>query len=326
MKIITDINELDYSDWRSFVFEHPEGNIFQTPEMYDLYDRTENHRPVLVAMLDSSGKMAGVLSGVVVSVSPLFGKWSARSIVTGGPLLDSNSLDRADMLLSAYEREVEGDVLFSQFRNINDLGRLDPFFSSVKYRREPHLDYRIDLTMSESELWDNLSSSCHNKISKSEREMLEIRTFLSDAEIRVAYDMLVEVYGRVKHPLPPLSLFLNARDILGDSVVYVGAFKENRMVAMRMLLVYKKVWYDWYAGSFRGQGQLSPNEILTWNILRMAKNAGAELFDFGGAGRPDIPYGVRDYKRKFGGKEVDFGRFERIYHPFLVRLAKWYVK
>lgn len=80
MKIITDINELEYSDWRSFVFEHPEGNIFQTPEMYDLYDRTENHRPVLVAMLDSSGKMAGVLSGVVVSVSPLFGKWSARSL------------------------------------------------------------------------------------------------------------------------------------------------------------------------------------------------------------------------------------------------------
>ena len=37
---------------------------------------------------------------------------------------------------------------------------------------------------------------------------------------------------------------------------------------------------------------------------------------FGGAGKPDKPYGVRDYKLKFGGQLVNWGRFEKVHKPF----------
>ena len=42
---------------------------------------------------------------------------------------------------------------------------------------------------------------------------------------------------------------------------------------------------------------------------------GYDIFDFGGAGTPKKSYGVRDYKKKFGGKLVNYGRYEEIRRP-----------
>jgi len=64
-----------------------------------------------------------------------------------------------------------------------------------------------------------------------------------------------------------------------------------------------------------------PNDVLPWHIFLWGKQNGFKVFDFGGAGKPNIPYGVRDYKLKFGGKLVNFGRFELIHKPVLYRLG-----
>ena len=45
-------------------------------------------------------------------------------------------------------------------------------------------------------------------------------------------------------------------------------------------------------------------------------------FDFGGAGRPDERYGVREFKAKFGGQQVNYGRFVCVHHPFTLRLTR----
>ena len=47
-----------------------------------------------------------------------------------------------------------------------------------------------------------------------------------------------------------------------------------------------------------------------------------EYFDFCGAVKPDKPYGVRDYKLKFGGQLVNWGRFEKVHKPFLMEIGK----
>jgi len=38
------------------------------------------------------------------------------------------------------------------------------------------------------------------------------------------------------------------------------------------------------------------------------RSSGMTEFDFGGAGHPDDDHGVRDFKAKFGGELVDYGR------------------
>jgi hypothetical protein len=41
-----------------------------------------------------------------------------------------------------------------------------------------------------------------------------------------------------------------------------------------------------------------------------------------GVGKPDVAYGVRDFKARFGGKQVNFGRLTRINNKFLYNVAE----
>jgi lipid II:glycine glycyltransferase (peptidoglycan interpeptide bridge formation enzyme) len=45
-----------------------------------------------------------------------------------------------------------------------------------------------------------------------------------------------------------------------------------------------------------------------------------------GAGKPDEAYGVRDFKAKFGGKEVEHGRFLCVTKPLLYNIGVLGVK
>lgn len=40
-----------------------------------------------------------------------------------------------------------------------------------------------------------------------------------------------------------------------------------------------------------------------------------QIFDFGGAGKPNVSYGVRYYKMSFGGKLVNYGRYTLVLNP-----------
>ena len=45
-----------------------------------------------------------------------------------------------------------------------------------------------------------------------------------------------------------------------------------------------------------------------------------------GAGVPDVPYGVRDFKSEFGGTMVEHGRFLNVCKPWLYRIGKLAIK
>ena len=59
---------------------------------------------------------------------------------------------------------------------------------------------------------------------------------------------------------------------------------------------------------------LIPVSVI-WYGIKDAISNNFSRFDFGGAGSPDKSYGVRDFKKKFGGKEVFYGRFQKNHKP-----------
>jgi len=46
------------------------------------------------------------------------------------------------------------------------------------------------------------------------------------------------------------------------------------------------------------------------------------VFDFMGAGKSGEGYGVRDFKERFGGKLIEYGRFRKIINPVLFRAGE----
>ena len=91
-------------------------------------------------------------------------------------------------------------------------------------------------------------------------------------------------------------------------------------------LVYKDVIYDWYAASDREYSGYHPSDLLPWNTILWAKGNNLKTYDFAGAGKPNKDYSVRDYKLKFGGKLLNFGRYQCIHKPLLYKLGVFGLK
>ena len=84
--------QLDEDVWRSFVTEHPRGNVFHTPEMFRVFANTKGHRPELWAVVDEGSKVLALMIPVRVSLAgALLRGLTTRSIVYGGALCRDTS-------------------------------------------------------------------------------------------------------------------------------------------------------------------------------------------------------------------------------------------
>jgi len=84
----------------------------------------------------------------------------------------------------------------------------------------------------------------------------------------------------------------------------------------------KKILYEWFVCGLDGEyKKIFPSTLATWAAIQFATENGFEYFDMMGAGKPDEDYGVREFKARFGGKLVEYGRFEIILHKFLYKIG-----
>ena len=49
LEIITDSSMIDRKSWSDFVRNNLHGNVFQTPQMYDVFEQAEGFTPILIA-------------------------------------------------------------------------------------------------------------------------------------------------------------------------------------------------------------------------------------------------------------------------------------
>ena len=319
----TQLQHINKTEWSDFVMNHPNGNIFQLPGMYEVYTKTPKFSPVILIAKDTNNKIAGCLMAVIQrDYNGLIGKMTARSIVMGGPLAENNNSEILSILLKNYTEIVSKKAIYSQFRNLFDMSNYFLPFEKNGYRFDEHLDILIDLKKTKVELEEKLHKERVRNIAKAEKEGLTFKVLNDELDIQHVITLLKKTYNRVKVPFSYEKLFFNSRIMLDENVKFFGAFWEDRMIAGQVRLCYKDTVYAWYAGSDSDYFQKRPNDFLLWNVILWSKENGYKVFDFGGAGKPTIPYGVRDYKLKFGGELVNYGRYEKEHKKLLMFLGR----
>lgn len=325
--IITTANKIDKNKWSEFVFNHPHGNIFQTPEMYKVYQNTQKYEPIFLAVVNNKDEISGSLLAVIQKEREgILGIFSSRSIIWGGPLIRDNNPEILDKILNEYNNIIKRKAIYTQFRNLWDRGNEKNIFKRNGFEYGDHLDIIFDLKKSENELLDEMSKNRKKGIKQSYKRGISINKInLTNEEMFTkSYNTILDVYNKVKIPMPDVSFFKNAIYELHDKnfILALGAFVDDELIGVRIALCYKKMVYDWYAGAKDEYLNYRPNDILPWEIIKWGVNNGYEIFDFGGAGKPGVSYGVRDYKLKFGGELVNYGRFEIIHQPMMYKIAK----
>jgi lipid II:glycine glycyltransferase (peptidoglycan interpeptide bridge formation enzyme) len=113
--------------------------------------------------------------------------------------------------------------------------------------------------------------------------------------------------------------------------------KHNNSVGIIRLIQYKdkiiggilapiwqnKVIYEWYVCGLDHEYKAQyPSVLATWAAIDYAIENKIETFDFMGVGTPEKDYGVRDFKARFGGDMVNYGRFTRVNNKTLYGIAE----
>jgi hypothetical protein len=325
---LTVVNTVPEERWRSWVNEQPTGNIFHTPEMFRVFARAKGHCPGLWAVTDTANQLRALLLPVEVSLihGPLR-LFTTRAVVYGGVLCTPGwqGGEAASCLLQAYRRVAQTRCLYTEMRNLSDMAGLQAVLTKEGFNYEDHLNYLIDLRRPPEEIFQRfhprLRSTIRRGLRKDTVTIVEVRDRKLIGE---CYALLSQTYQAARVPLADCSLFEAAFDELyaEGRVWFTLAYVDGEAAACSVELVHSDVVYGWYGGLDRKFAPHVPNELLMWHILRRAAAAGYRYYDFGGAGKPQEPYGVREWKAKFGGDLVCFGRNTCVHNSRALRLSR----
>ena len=320
-------NEIDEHIWRRFVETGPDGNVFHTPEMYQVFARARRHRPSLWAATDASGSPLALFLPVEITVvNPMLRPWTCRAVAYGGLLCADGAAGRRAMgsLLATYSDTAPRRSLVTELRHLSDAADLRQALGDTRFSHEEHLNYLIRLDRPPADLWLGLSKTARQRVRSAKKKGVVVAEVTDMTGGDEAYRLLEQVYHRARVPLADPSLFRGALCLLyprGMLRIFTARLGE-KVIGARFLLTYRGRILDWYAGSDRAFASFSPNELLVWHALRWGQEHGFRVFDFGGAGRPGEHYGPREFKAKFGGDLVNFGRDVLIHAPLRFRMSR----
>lgn len=311
------------AQWSDLVGRATHGNVFQTPGMMAAFAADRRCAPEAMACFEGD-TLLGVLCWVVRREFKGFpGSLTSRSTVIGGPILLSEDRSVVRLLLEGYLEAVGKRAVYTEFRNLFDLQWAWPEFQKLGFELQPHMNYLVDIAGNDSEIMAGMSQSRRKMLRRAEREgLLEVRRVLSEEGLSEFYSLLRTTYSRVGKPYPGLEHFVASLRLHGNAGACFLCDFKGATVAARFVLRYNGTIYDWYAGSDPGFNHLNPNEWLVWEIMRWGRGQGCGVFDFGGGGDPGRPYGPREFKRRFGGREVYYNRFMKVHRTASMAIGR----
>lgn len=341
--------EIDRGEWSRLVQTSATGTWFQTPKAYEFFaSQPELFKPFVIAISNDASlseaqhsinsslqTLRAVCVGyVTVERNPIKQYFTRRAIINGGPCFADDCTDEeVNALLCALKstllsgRDGVGSPIYIETRNFNDYSRWKGAFEKAGFEYKRHLNFHVDCTDKE-QMWERLSENRKRQVrhvngdSKFEISNLRLDNIpVTEQDVREWYAILSELYRtKVKTPLWPVEFFVEAyRHGIGQ---FLLVRHEGKIIGGSMVVRDEKTVYEWFECGLNAQSKEQyPSVMATYAGMCYAAEEGIGRYDMMGAGVPDVPYGVRDFKAEFGGKLVEHGRFLCVCEPILYKMG-----
>ena len=321
-------DEIDRAEWSRLVAESATCTWFQTPEAYDFFaSQPEVMEPFCLGIRSAQG-LRGVCVGYVTKEHSAFKQFfTRRAIIIGGPCLVDNATNaEVEGLMSAVRMDLKRRAIYIETRNFNDYSRWREAFEQAGFAYQPHLNFHVDCTNEEAIL-SSMDRGRQRNINSSLKAGCVMIDKPTIEQVRAYYQILHQLYQeKVKTPLFPLSFFENlyAQE---NGRFFLVSFNEQIVGGTACVILPNRTVYEWFGcgvdGIIKG---VYPSSLSTYQGLQYAAEHGCARFDMMGAGTPEEAYGVRDFKARFGGQEVEHGRWLCVNKPLLYEIGKWGVR
>ena len=307
-------------DWQELLAESPYSNAFQTEEMYNFLSSLDCLRSFLSCVRNTDGKLVGLAVGYIQAEKGIKKYFSRRAIIQGGLLLAKDIAEGELKTLLEDIKHKTSSAIYVEIRNNADYSEYKEIFQKYGFEYRPHLNCLIDCSDADQAL-KNMNESRRRQVRIASEGGYEVKVADTKEEIDEFYKLLSNHYKtKVKKPIFPKEFF---EQIVSQKVGEIMLIKINGKVVSGMLqLCHGNTVYDYYVFGLDTQYPNNyPSVLVYWETIKRASAHGYTTFDTMGAGTPDVPYGVRDFKLRFGSRLVEHGRFLSINKPLLYKLG-----
>ena len=316
-------NELvDRKRWNDLLEKSDFASPFQAPEFFDFFNQNTNMQADVFAVGNNSS-YAAICVVTLQKEKGIKGYFSRRAIVYGGSVLSNTiSEDEINLLLKSIISFYKKKAIYLETRNFFDYSHYIKQFQVAGFKYVPWLNFQLN-TISIEDIKSRISKSRLRQIKKAQKQGVVWKVAESVEEVKAFYDILNELYvTRIKKPLFEIEFFINF--FKSNVSKFLLVIYNQKVIGGIMCPIFtSKGIYEYYVcGKDLEYKEQYPSIMATWAAIEYANQNGIAYFDFMGAGQPDDEYGVRDFKARFGGEQVEHGRFIRVLNPFLYAVGK----
>jgi len=302
--------------------------VFQAPVCYHFFIDVPFYQPIYIIARNKDTQLIGVLLAVLIREgNGLIGFFSRRCVVYGGPIVQDDDSKIVDLLLSCLNKTVRRKALFTQFRNFRIWpNEVQQVFETNGFVLRDRLNSLVSLKKTEN-VEQQFSASRRRQLKKALQAGVRIAEAQNIQEVDELYSLLEKLYTeKVKKPLPARQFFhqfYTAMVAAGAGIILL-VWYNNQLIGgiVSPITVDFSISELYIVGLDQAFPNLYPSVVATWAAMDYGQRNGLQYFDFMGLGKPEVAYGVRDFKLRFGGSQVNYGRFAKRNFKLLYGLAE----
>lgn len=324
MKVLVN-DEISKEKWIDIISKSSFSTPFQTHDFYTLFKQLSDYS-VLAIAIEEEGALQCLINIIMLKEAGLKSYFTRRGIVYGGPVLINNNRSALEFLLEHVKRRIKNKVIYTEIRNLNDYSYYKDIFSNHGWEYQSYLNFRLNCT-SDNLIWSKLNKNRQRQIKKSIINGTIIKEAESIEEVKEFYSLLEGLYRRkIKKPLLNFCFFKLFFEMNLGKLLLIQY--DNKIVGgiLCPILPGKAIYEFYICGLDKEIKSIYPSVMATYAAIQYGLKKNLMYFDFMGAGRPGINYTVRDFKEKFGGDLVEYGRFRKLENIFLFKLGNIVLK
>ena len=324
MKLIT---ELDKEKWIDLMNNCEFKSPFQSYDYYKIFNSVNEFSAKAFA-IEVEHRYLALIVVTIQKESGFKSFFSKRGIVYGGPLIRFSDSKYLDLLLQHVNDYFKKKLIYLEVRNNFDFSAYKEVMKKHGWLYIEHLNVQLSLENLDLETYlSGLKYNRRREIKMTNQHGAHVREAKSESDIVNLYKILKDLYKtRVKLPLQPLSFFIELYNSQIGKVFIVT--NEDNIIGGSFCLYDQQdsIFTMSYAGLRDYHKKIFPTHLAIIGAIKFGFDNDLKMLDFMGAGKPNLDYGVRNYKLQFGGELVEHGRFKVIYKPILYKIGELGIK
>lgn len=201
-----------------------------------------------------------------------------------------------------------------------DSKEISGIFADHGYESSKSATLLVDLTVDEEQLWCNLAYAARKCVNRCQREGVRVRQIIDfDDFARNFYKPYVETegaHGRSSNPLDVARVMFE-EDKDGYYTYFIAEDPDGQVLGILGMYMFNGIATEVSSALTRVayESKIPAQDILHWEMMEYAKAHGCHTFDLAGiAPNPSHSKeaGIRRFKEKWGGRYVEYYRFEKV--------------